>query len=137
MSRSPTKAPNRWLDRELTRCSYHYTLCLSQEEFTHLARLNGMDNPPAFVSRNGHATTHFYTPGNPEHPSIAFVCMPHPHPANPTPIQVAALLCHEAVHIWQKHAAYIGSWNDHGDEEEAYAIQNIAQALMEEYARRT
>lgn len=51
------------------------------------------------------------------------------------PLAVAALLVHEAVHIWQKHAEIIGSHNDHGDEEEAYAIQAIAAGLMYEYRR--
>ena len=44
--------------------------------------------------------------------------------------QIHGLLLHEAVHIWQAHTRAIGSLNDHGDEEEAYAIQAIAQELM-------
>lgn len=57
--------------------------------------------------------------------------------AEVNPVQVAALLVHEAVHIWQRHCEPIGSHNDHGDEEEAWAIQGLAQTLMYDYVRQT
>jgi hypothetical protein len=53
-----------------------------------------------------------------------------------TGIGLAALLVHEAVHIWQRCCDCIGETNP-GDEQEAYAIQNIAQTLMEAYAEKT
>lgn len=124
-----------WLDRTLTQCAYFYCLCLSSEEFySELKRIGCQPSDfPAFISANGHATTHSgIFNGKP----VALVCLNAANAHLYTPVQVAALLVHEAVHIWQKHAENIGSHNDHGDEEEAYAIQNISQSLMEEYARR-
>lgn len=125
-----------WLDRSLTVCAYYYCLCVSEREFfaeVERMEVERKDFPCYFTGPNGHATTHYWIhKGKP----CAIVCLDLEISLNYEPTQVAALLVHEAVHIWQRHAAYIGSHNDHGDEEEAYAIQNIAQALMENYAKR-
>lgn len=46
--------------------------------------------------------------------------------------QINALLCHEAVHVWQYFCDDIGEKNP-GIETEAYSIQKITQNLMEEF----
>lgn len=51
------------------------------------------------------------------------------------PIDVAALLAHEAVHVWQRIADVIGG--DLGRELPAYAVQNISAGLMRAYERAT
>lgn len=55
--------------------------------------------------------------------------------AGRNPIEVAGLLVHEAVHAWQRYAEWIGE-EEPGNEQEAYAVQAIAQELMAEFARR-
>lgn len=52
-----------------------------------------------------------------------------------TPIEIAGLLVHEAVHAWQEWCEYYGE-NPTAREQEAYAIQSISQELMSEFARR-
>ena len=125
-----------WLDRTLTECAYHYTLVLTEEDF--FAELKRIELPEyrwdIFLGNGSPAKTyHFQHDGN----NLAVVALDAELAKTKEPIQVAALLVHEAVHIWQRHADAIGSHNDHGDEEEAYAIQSIAQCLMYEYARQT
>lgn len=124
----------KWLDRTLTQCAYYYCLCLNEADFH--KELRKLKVPAhrwsTFLNPNAHATTHhFEHNGN----MIAVVCLGGWQ--SRTGCQIAALLVHEAVHIWQRHAVHIGSFNDHGDEEEAYAIQNITQALMESFAEQT
>lgn len=126
----------RWLDRTLTQCAYYFCLILNEADFhKELRKLKLPEHRwAAFLNPTAHATTHHF-----EHDGkmIAIVCLNAELAKEKTGCQVAALLVHESVHIWQRHAAYIGAFNDHGDEEEAYAIQDIAQSLMESYAEQT
>lgn len=129
------KQQTEWLDRTLTRCATCYCLCLSEKEFKReMRRLEVSFHQMGKWVGEG-ARTHLI-PAREEHKRVAIVCLDTSVAIKINPVQVAAMLVHEAVHIWQDHAREIGSFNDHGDEEEAYAIQAIAQSLMEEYARR-
>ena len=136
MARARRNTKLKWCDRMLTNCAYYYCLCITEQQFyAELKRLELHPRDwPRFVGENGHATTHTFTSDSGK--QIAIVSLGDSWPRH-TGVQVAALLVHEAVHIWQHHARYIGTHNDHGDEEEAYAIQNIAQELMESFVEQT
>lgn len=54
--------------------------------------------------------------------------------ANSDGIDIASVLCHEAVHVWQAYADHIGERRP-GDEQIAYAIQSISEFLMREFVR--
>ena len=130
------KSAIKWCDRALIESKYFFGLATNERDFNReLKRLNvKRDKWPRFISERANATTYFL-----EHPKsggqLAIVCLGESTGA--TGIQVAALLVHEAVHIWQAHTVEIGSFNDHGDEEEAYAIQAIAWELMTSYVEQT
>lgn len=118
-----------WLDRRLTLCSYYYCLRLSEKEFWE--ELHHLEIPcgkwPPFMGRGfGDAATHLFESPTGKYLAIVTLKDASKHDG----IQVASLLTHEAVHIWQAHSRVIGSLNDHGDEEEAYAIQAITQELL-------
>ena len=119
----------RWLDRRIAAPGPYLTLCLSESEFREtLRRLK-----PASIPRwtESDATTHHFEreDGN----TCCVVCL-RDH-AKHSAVEVAGLLVHEAVHVWQQYCADIGEQRP-GDEQEAYAVQSIAQELMAEFARR-
>lgn len=125
-----------WLNRTLTVSAVHYCLCLSEREFyNEMRRLRVPESswPPKFLAQpHSQATTYFLE--SPEGKRLGIVCL-DPKYLHADSIQIASLLVHEAVHIWQQHTRLIGSHNDHGDEEEAYAIQSISQALMDSFRK--
>lgn len=130
-----TKAPRfRWLDRSLMVCSDYYTLCLDESSFRavmkHLA-VSPEETPPFMSNWHSDATVHRFE-NQEKRGKTTVVCMRGWE--GKTGVQIACLLVHEAVHIWQHHREDIGEWKP-GAEEEAYAIQNIAQRLMEDFSR--
>lgn len=122
----------KWLDRRVACPGPYLTLCLNEAEYrkamNHL-RIEGFG--PWIKSDVAHATTHQCT--NPKNQPACVVCMRDWEGRHP--VEVAGMLVHEAVHIWQFYADAIGE-RDPGDEQEAYAVQCIAQELMAEFARR-
>ncbi len=122
----------RWLDRRVACAGPFLALVLSQAEFD--AALRSMKHPvgAAYVkNERSDATTHVLDSATGRLACI--VAMSGWEGRNA--IEVAGLLVHEAVHCWQEYADAIGEHNP-GREQEAYAIQAIAQELMAEFARR-
>lgn len=120
----------RWLDRRIAAPGPFLALCLTEQAFLETMRDCKIKNPPAWIKTPvAHATTHFLED---ESGLVCIVCMRNSEGRNP--IEVAGLLVHEAVHVWQAYADGIGEAKP-GSEQEAYAIQSIAQELMAEYAR--
>lgn len=121
-----------WLGRSVAAPGPYLQLCLSEAEYeSALKRLKIKADPAGWLSTAGcDATTHTMT--NKDGGLACLVCL---KPTNRQGVQVAALLVHEAVHVWQAYAAHIGETAP-GAEQEAYAIQAISQQLMTEFARR-
>lgn len=113
----------------------HYLVLCTQEKMFH-DLLNYIDLPkggwPKWVNTGANATTHTI---DHDGKSICVVCLPKP-PEGVTNIQVAGVLVHEAVHVWQRNMDSIGEDNPSA-EFEAYSIQMIAQNLMEAYVEQT
>lgn len=121
-----------WLDRALVVGPY-VALCLSKAEFRAcLKRLQYPGETPDFLKTDrANATVHFID--NPDGQLCALVCLGST--AGRTPLEIAGLLVHEAVHIWQEFCDSIGERGP-SREFEAYSIQCIAQRLMESFAQR-
>ena len=121
---------HQWLDRRIAAPGPFLALCLNEDQLVSACKDLKL-KPPSYFVRNAwsHATVHHY-----EAPAglACIVCLRgyDEH----TPVEVAGLLVHEAVHIWQEYADRIGEEHP-GSEQEAYAIQCIAQELMAEFAR--
>lgn len=121
----------QWLDRRIGRQGPYLTLCLSEREFRKAIKHLKSPSIPRWVNANADATLHTF-----EHAKRGIVCVVClGNCKGRSPIEVAGLLVHEAVHIWQHWCDDVGESNP-GSEQEAYAIQSIAQELMAEYARR-
>jgi len=119
-----------WIDRALVLSPLHVALCTTEDQFK--KELDGLRLPlrdqPKFISNDySDATTHFFTKDG---DNCCIVCIRHKKGV--LAHQVYALLCHEAVHVWQEAREMIGE-NNPGSEFEAYSIQRIFQSLMEAY----
>lgn len=121
-----------WLNRDLMVGPY-MTLVLSDAEFGAALKHCKLprDGTEWIKTAHADATVHWA-----DHPSGGIVCIVaiRPKPTT-TGIQIASLLVHEAVHIFQKYCDHIGE-DSPSSEFEAYSIQRIAQSLMESYAER-
>lgn len=123
-----------WCNRSLAYLHCHFGLCLTERDFQReLASLNVRERDwPSFVKHEyADATAHFL-----EYRGRYCVIVCIANWQNRDPIQVAALLVHEAVHIWQDYCEHIGEQHP-SKEFEAYAIQSIAQELMEAFKRQS
>lgn len=126
------KLQTKWLDRRIAAPGPYLMLCLSEVEFHAALRRLKVKSMPRWIAPGSDAMAHFF-----EHEggkTCALVCMGECWKKR-TPIEIAGLLVHEAVHVWQQYCLDIGESRP-GDEQEAYAVQSIAQELMAEFARR-
>ncbi len=123
-----------WLNRELHVLSSYYALCTSEKMFHKELRRLGVkkhQRPDFLSTRSANATAHFF---DIDGKVCCIVCLGDISKRDV--VEVYGVLIHEAVHIWQQHAEDIGEKNP-ASEEEAYAVQRIAQSLIAEYMRQT
>lgn len=126
------RAHTKWLDRRIAAPGPFLCVCLSEPEFkTAVAHLKAPADLDWIKTPQSDATAHTFD----SHAGglTVIVCLRRAEGRNP--VEVAGLLVHEAVHAWQAYADHIGERSP-GIEQEAYAIQSIAQELMAEFARR-
>jgi hypothetical protein len=121
----------RWLDRRAAKPGPYLTLCLSEAELRHASRKLTDEKLPYPTS--GAMCSTFVNRKTNE--LCAIVSLSKVAQENRNAIEMAGLLVHEAVHVWQAYAEHMGEERP-GEEQEAYAIQSISQSLMAEYARR-
>lgn len=122
----------KWLDRGMSLPGPYLTLCLSEQEFKDVLKSIKFNTHTRWIKTDrANATTHFIV--NECGDATCIVCLRDFY--NRDPVEVAGLLVHEAVHIWQEYAQSIGEEHP-GWEQEAYAIQSISQQLMAEFSRR-
>lgn len=124
----------KWLERNLLQGGY-LAFVTSQAEFdVALKDMNLPDHKEEFIPSGWPACTHTFENVN---GSIAcIVAFDMGRAAQEDPIDVAALLVHEAVHVWQHNEGKAGKLGCFGDEGEAYAIQNISTRLMTAYVEK-
>lgn len=120
----------KWLDRRIAHPGPHLALCLSEKEFQAACKHLRCKNAPPWISTpHSDATSHYF---DGDRGLTVVVCIRGWE--GRTPVEVAGLLVHEAVHVWQEYAQQIGELSP-GREQEAYAVQAISQELMAEFSR--
>ena len=121
-----------WLDRKIGHHGPYLALVLSQKEYDQaIKHCDGQPGHSYIKTDRAHATAHYLD--NAQGELCCIVALGET--AGRTGIEIAGLLVHEAVHIWQAWCDSIGE-REPAAEQEAYAIQSISQILMAEYARR-
>lgn len=120
-----------WLDRTLL-LGPRLALVTSEKGYRKVLREIGVvDDPHPFCEPHWHGCTHSF---DTDDGLVCVVALQLPAIAARDPIGTAALLVHEAVHVWQRTRAVIGP-GECGAEMEAYAIQNISTHLMRAYVK--
>ncbi len=118
-----------WLNRDLVRGPY-LALCLTKKDFKKHLKDLGVKRRVKFVSRGANATTHHLQ--NKERGIASIVCLGNWKGREG--IEIAGLLVHEAVHVWQEYHRSIRE-EFPSSEFEAYSIQTLSQSLMQEFLR--
>lgn len=126
----------KWCDRTLVVGTHYFTLCTNEKLFRkamkHL-RLPKKDWPDFVANWHSDATIHYLE--NKENRSVsAVICVRNFE--DKTPEQITGLFVHEAMHLWREVRKAIGE-REPSAEFEAYAMQNIVQELLLEFARQT
>lgn len=124
----------RWCSRNLFVTPIYYALVISEEAYYEEcanSKISRMEAGTWLQHADSHATTTFLADADGD--LFAIVSLNPAKAQGRTAIQVAGLLVHEAVHIFQRTCDRIGEVNP-SSEFEAYSIQWIAQELMEQYS---
>ncbi len=123
----------KWLDRDLILGPY-LMLATNEQEFRDAMRHMEQawsDHDP-WVNKGADATTWSFC--NPKGERVCVVCLRNDK--DRSPIEIAGVLVHEAVHVWQEYRDGVGETKP-SSEFEAYSIQAIAQRLMTAYRDQT
>ena len=114
----------KWITKALVYSPAYIGICTSEKAFHATCRKSGV-KPYDWLQSGADAMMHTWTSkGN----SICVICVP-PR-GKRTRAQYAALIVHEATHVWQHIRDDIGESRPSA-EFEAYSLQNICQSLFE------
>ena len=129
MENHTVTAKIKWLDRTIL-AGAHLTLVTSQKQFEAVLKQKALESDEPYVREGWQACTHTWK--QPKYGAVLCVVAIDPEMfASFDPIDAAALLVHEATHVWQRTRETIG--DKICDETEAYAIQNICAQLFTAY----
>lgn len=123
------KTRPQWCQRRLIGNPFYMGICLSEAAFhaaLRHAKVPRADWSAWIRSPQADATSH--TLESSAGRRIVLVCLRGWEKR--CGIEIAGLLVHEAVHIWQQVREYVGEDNP-SSEFEAYSVQAIAQDLMQ------
>ena len=119
----------KWLSRNLV-VGPHLVLVTSEVQFRQVLKSLKSKIVTRWIGSRAIATTTMFDAPNGK--SVCIVSLNPDKLEDMDPIDVATVLVHEAVHVFQQHCKDMGE--EHPSEEfEAYSIQHISQQLMVAY----
>ena len=121
----------KWLDRRVAKQGPYLTLVLSEKELDKAVK--PLTKEKLIFPIKG-ATC--FTLTDPDDELCTVIALSCKVQNRCSAIEIAGLLIHEAVHVWQAYARLSIQECNPSSEQEAYAIQGISQELLAEYARR-
>jgi hypothetical protein len=121
-----------WRDRCLLR-GPRLAVVTSQQGYRAVMRQIEATDADPYCEKDWEACTHAFDVSG---ELVCVVGLNLPRLTELPPIDAAAVMVHEAVHVWQRTRARLGP-GDLGSEMEAYAVQNIAAEVMRAYAEAT
>jgi hypothetical protein len=120
----------KWLERRIAHPGPYLTLCINEEQFNKALKDCGVKASIPWIG-NDHSDACVHHLNNQSNEAVCIVCIRSKPKA--TAIEVAGLIVHESVHVWQSYCESIGE-SDPGCEQEAYGIQGISQTLLQAYS---
>ena len=117
-----------WCHRTLVSAPIHYALCTSEDAFNKEVKRLSYQYPIDWLGDGVKACTHFFEAD--EGGTLAIVCIPVDIPYGMP--EVAGLLAHEGMHVWQEVLKVTGE-DKPSSEFEAYSVQHIVHNLMAAY----
>jgi hypothetical protein len=105
----------------------YFGICTSERQFAGECRKLGIKQPPEWISATSDACCHILA--NSKGETACIVAAP-PRQRGQSRAAYAALIVHEALHVWQQVRAAIGE-DKPSSEFEAYSLQAICQELFE------
>lgn len=119
----------KWLDRDLIISPYCIGLCTSEASYKKELKRLGVNYDGEWIREGKDGNVREMTCRS---TGTSLVIVSVRVDKKTKPLEVYGLLVHEAVHVWQKICDNIGE-DEPSEEFEAYAIQNIAQRLIDAY----
>ncbi|MCA8017759.1 hypothetical protein [Burkholderia metallica] len=125
----------RYANGALLEMPCHLALCVTEGAYRREMQRLKIDAHPPFTIDGKEATAHWFD-NRKGGQHLAIVCIDRAAMVGCTGTQIAGLLVHEAVHVFQRICRALGEESP-SPEFEAYSIQRIAQDLMRLYVELT
>jgi hypothetical protein len=116
-----------WCDRRLVMSPVYFGICTSAAQFAAECRKLGLKQRPEWIPAAAAAVCHILA--NAKGETACIVAVP-PRKRGQSRAEYAALIVHEAVHVWQQVREALGEEKP-SSEFEAYSLQAICQELFE------
>lgn len=122
----------KYIDEALLRRPCSVGMCIDERAYLREMRRFNIKSPSSFVIPGMAATMHWLDDTTGDGESVAIVCVDIERVRHLDGIQLACLIVHEAVHVFQNICQHWGE-EAPGKELEAYSIQRLSQQLMYAY----